>query len=153
MDLFDSSPESHRHIVQTSSPTKHNTSKDKKTLLLAEDDHDLLLVMEYTLSSMGYLVVACADAQLALAAFRTQAFNALVTDFEMPGKTGLELARELTSFQPDLPVLVITGSTLSDEVQQELVDRQWVYMSKPSNLNVVEAVLNKLVRVQHPLAA
>ena len=153
MNLLESNPLGHHQVLQTSSHPKHDPRQNEKTLLLAEDDHDLRLVMERTLSSMGYLVVACANAQLASAAFHTQAFDVLVTDFEMPGKTGLELARELTNFQPGLPVLIITGSMLSANVLQELIDRRWVYLSKPSNPVVVESLLKRLVTVEHSLAA
>jgi CheY-like chemotaxis protein len=40
----------------------------------------------------------------------------------MPGRTGLELARELTAIKPMLPVVVITGSVLSSELLEELQD-------------------------------
>ena len=85
-----------------------------KTILLAEDDDDLRWVMECTFTTMGYQVIACADAQLASAVFRSQpAIDILLTDFQMPGQSGMELARELTAVCPSLPVIIITGSTLS----------------------------------------
>jgi DNA-binding NtrC family response regulator len=138
---------------RTSIDVNHEAICHQKTLLLAEDDETLRLIMECSLSAMGYLVVACADASRASAAFRANAIDVLLTDFEMPGKTGLELARELTAIQPSLPVMVITGSMLSSEILQELQDRQWVYMSKPSNLSVVESILEKLIHVHDSLAA
>jgi DNA-binding NtrC family response regulator len=131
----------------------HEAVTYQKALLLAEDDDDLRLIMEYSLSAMGYLVVPCADASLASAAFRTNAIDVLLADFEMPGRTGLELARELTAVQPMLPVMVITGSVLSSELLQELQHRQWVYLRKPSDLSVVKSILEKLIHVQDSSAA
>ena len=150
LELISQGPD---HVLQTSFHPKHAMSPDQKTILLAEDDDDLRLVMECSLSSMGYLVVACANAHLASAAFHTHAIDVLVTGFEMPGKSGMELARELTATQPSLPVMVITGSMPSAEMLREMIERQWIYMSKPSNLSVVERVLKKLVTADFSLAA
>ena len=102
---------------------------------------------------MGYVVLACADAHLASAAFRAHVVDVLLTDFEMPGKTGLELARELTGLQPKLPVMVITGSLLSAEMLQEIQDRKWIYMRKPSNISAVESTLANLTVNHNQLAA
>lgn len=153
MNLLEMTPQGHDQMLQTNFFAKHVTAKAQKTVLLAEDNDDLRLLMECCLATMGYLVVSCADAYRATEAFHAHMIDVLVTDYDMPGKTGLELARELTILQPFLPVMVITGSLLSTEMMQELQDRRWIYMSKPSNLAVVESVLKKLVAVDHPLAA
>jgi DNA-binding NtrC family response regulator len=125
----------------------------RKTLLLAEDEEDLRLVMECSLAAMGYVVVACADAHLASAAFHAYAIDVLLTDYDMPGKTGLELARELTGLQPELPVIVLTGSMLPAEMLQEIQDRQWIYMRKPSDIAAVKFTLANLTDGRQSLAA
>jgi DNA-binding NtrC family response regulator len=125
----------------------------RKTLLLAEDDEDLRMIMECCLSAMGYVVLSCADAYLASAAFHAHTIDALLTDYQMPGKTGLELARELTGLQPKLPVVVITGSLLSTEILQEIQDRHWIYLRKPSNMSVIESTLAHLINGRQSLAA
>ena len=117
-----------------------------KTILLAEDDDDLRFVMECTLTAMGYQVIACADAQLAYFAFHSQSvIDVLLTDFQMPGKSGIELARELTGTHPSLPVMIITGSILSAETVQEIQNRNWIYVSKPCHMPSLEATLKKLL--------
>lgn len=124
-----------------------------KTILLAEDDDDLRYVMECCLRSMGYVVVPCADAQLASTAFRSQpAIDVLLTDFDMPGKSGIELARELTALRPALPVVMVTGSLLSSDTMQELHDRRWTYVSKPCRLSALESILGELLVTERPAA-
>ena len=117
-----------------------------RTILLAEDDDFLRSVMEYSLVTMGYTVVACADAQIALAEFRVhRGVELLLTDFNMPGMSGMELAREVTVSQPTLPVLLLTGSILSADDIQELVSRGWTYVSKPCNMTLLENTLHRLI--------
>lgn len=136
------------------SETERKVFRAPKTILLAEDNDDLRYVMECSLSSMGYLVVACADAHLASTAFHSHpAIDLLLTDFEMPSKTGIELARELTAVCPALPVMIITGSLLPAATMQEMDDRRWVYVSKPCRLSTLEASLQEILTVALPAAA
>ncbi len=125
---------------------KKEVCRPAKTVLLAEDNDDLREVMQCTLTAMGYRVVACADAQLASIAFRSQAVDVLLTDYEMPGRSGVELARELTALCPLLPVMIITGSSLSSETFRELDDRNWIYVSKPCRMPALESTLEQMLR-------
>jgi PAS domain S-box-containing protein len=65
------------------------------------------------LARLGYRPVVFQSASAALAAFRRDpgAFAVLVTDYTMPGLTGLELIREVLALRADLPVLLVSGST------------------------------------------
>lgn len=133
---------------------RREISQVLKTILLAEDDEDLRYVMECSLRTMGYDVVACADAQLASTAFHTHpAIDILLTDFDMPGKSGLELARELTALCPALPVMILTGSVLAAATMQEIRDRRWTYVSKPCYLSALESNLQTMLMVELPAAA
>jgi DNA-binding response OmpR family regulator len=114
-------------------------------VLFAEDDNDLRMIMECSLTAMGYVVVPCANAHLAVAAFQMHdRIDLLLTDLEMPGMSGLELARELTSQQASLPVLLVTGSILSIDTVKELITRGWFYMSKPCDMNALKGTLHRL---------
>ena len=107
--------------------------------------------MECTLTVMGYRVVACADAKRASRAFSShQSIDLLLTDFEMPDQSGIELARELTALCPLLPVMIITGSVLSATNMQEIHRRHWVYVSKPCQLSSLETTMKHLLRIESP---
>lgn len=135
------------------SETERKVFRILRTVLLAEDDDDLRYVMECSLKAMGYLVVACADAEIASAAFRSHpAIDILLTDVEMPGRSGIELARELTALRPALPVIVITGSLLSTGTMQEICDRRWNYFGKPCRLSVLESTMKALLMSEQSLS-
>lgn len=125
-----------------------------KTVLLAEDNDGLRYVMECGLRAMGYVVVACADAQLASTAFHSHpAIDILLTDFNMPRKSGIELARELTALCPALPVMILTGSLLSAATMQEIHDRRWTYVSKPYCFPALESTLKEILIDERPAVA
>ena len=138
-------------------PTKHDwpeqeAFRTRKTILVAEDDPDLRYVMMCSLHAMGYSVVTAGDAFLASTAFKTHGgIDLLLTDFDMPGRTGMELARELTGLRPTLPVLIITGSILQAETLTEINTRHWTYVSKPCHLLALDLALQRELKVaSHP---
>lgn len=154
MHLVEATPGAPRWSSSVPAKSEHLVPRAVKTVLLAEDNDDLRYVMECSLQAMGYAVIACADGQLALSAFHSHAtVDVLLTDFEMPRKSGLELARELTSLRPSLPVMMITGSILPVAITQELTNRRWTYLSKPCHLSHLESVLESVLRSESNVAA
>jgi two-component system, cell cycle sensor histidine kinase and response regulator CckA len=83
----------------------------RETVLLVEDEPRVRAVLKRVLVGAGYEVLEAAnadDASLLHDRFGGT-IHALVTDVVMPGKTGLELARHLTSMRPALKVLYMSG--------------------------------------------
>jgi len=94
-------------------------------LLLVDDDYAVRRLMYAVLESGGYDVLAAGSGPEGLAIFRRSAYpvDVLVTDFNMPGMTGLELARACWQFHPDMVVLFISGRDPDHELQSELKPR------------------------------
>ena len=66
---------------------------------------------------MHVVAVATASAALKALAATAAAFDLIVTDFNMPGSSGLDLASEVARLYPGLPV-VITSGYVSDELSR-----------------------------------
>jgi CheY-like chemotaxis protein len=81
-----------------------------KRILLVDDDADALRVTETFLRKAGVHVTIAADGDAALAQLSAgERFDGLVTDYAMPGLSGLALIELAQEIIPGLPVLVITG--------------------------------------------
>lgn len=83
-------------------------------VLFVEDDASLLETVPRVLAKMGYRVAAESGAAGALATLArdgggAEGFDVVVTDFDMPGKNGFDLARALADLAPALPVVVVSG--------------------------------------------
>jgi PAS domain S-box-containing protein len=89
-------------------------------VLCVDDDPAMVLVMEGLLRRAGYRVTAFDEAPAALAAVvdDADAFDLVVTDYNMPGMTGMAFTRALARVAPRLPV-VITSGFISDEMRQQ----------------------------------
>jgi len=80
-------------------------------ILLVDDEEVLVSLNTLILETLGYQVVGATGSRQALELFRDrpEEFDLVVTDQTMPGMTGEQLARELLSLRPGLPVLLCTG--------------------------------------------
>jgi CheY-like chemotaxis protein len=82
-----------------------------RRILYVDDDEAIVFLMTRSLERQGYRVRAYTDPHDALAAVRAQPaeFDLVVTDYNMPGMSGLDLARALREVRADLPVALASG--------------------------------------------
>ena len=82
-----------------------------ETVLLVEDDEGLRLLARLALEPYGYTVLAAADGDQALEIGRQHLgpIHILVTDIQVPGMRGPELAERICSLRPGIKVLFTTG--------------------------------------------
>ncbi|HJV33641.1 response regulator [Geomonas sp.] len=84
------------------------------SILLVDDDLHSLRILSMMLESRGYRVRAVSDGTQALEMMKLDRFGMLITDFEMPRMSGVELAIEVRAQHPDMQVVMVTGSNLQD---------------------------------------
>ena len=82
-------------------------------ILVVDDDHDLLKLVQTVLSRAGHTLTLATDGEEALAATETQRFDLAVLDVMMPAMDGYELTRRLRANERtrDLAILVLTART------------------------------------------
>jgi PAS domain S-box-containing protein len=89
-------------------------------VLYLDDDEALVSLVSRMLERQGYRVSGHTLAQAALDAVRADpgGFDLVLSDYNMPVMSGLDVARELSRIRPDLPVAVISGY-ITDELREE----------------------------------
>jgi CheY-like chemotaxis protein len=85
---------------------------NRPTLLCVDDDPGIRELYETMLGTYGYEVLVAEGGLQALNLFRSRKkeIDAVISDYEMPGMNGAQLAAELKRYDPDIPVIVISGS-------------------------------------------
>jgi PAS domain S-box-containing protein len=80
-------------------------------ILYVDDDSALVFLVERLLQSQGYDVTGVKSSDDALHIIRNDpyAFDLVVTDYNMPGSSGLEVIKALSIMRPDLPVILTSG--------------------------------------------
>jgi len=103
------------------------------TVLVVDDQEILMLLMCKTLEGDGFRVLWANNGQDALTLCRgaEPPVDLLVTDYRMPGMTGLELARECCAYNHELSVLYISGSSPGDDLRANLAAENCAFLAKP----------------------
>lgn len=101
-------------------------------LLLVEDQTDVRRGLREALSLLGYRVVAAATAEEALEMPAEPAFDLLLTDTILPGRSGCELMGELSARWPRMGVVIMSGDGPSGP--PEPAKSPCRYLDKPFNL-------------------
>ena len=83
----------------------------RATILLVEDEELLRAGVQEVLEIQGYKVIAAADGQQALACLAAETVDLIITDLVMPKMDGVDFVKQLREIKPDLPVIVVSGST------------------------------------------
>lgn len=119
--------------------------------LVVEDDEELVRLMTSFLRDQGYEVVAATDGVVARTHLFSMGFDVAVVDVGIPRLSGLELLREARRAQPDLPVVVISGSPEHQVAAFDLGAE--AFLLKPVRPEVVLAVLERAMRFARLLAS
>ncbi len=83
---------------------------NKKSILLVDDEVDILEPLAFNLETCGYEVVTAESGNNAFEAFQKRKFDAIITDIKMPNGNGIELLKNVKSVKPLCPVVsFITG--------------------------------------------
>jgi PAS domain S-box-containing protein len=107
--------------------------KGHETILLVEDEPDLRELTQMVLSERGYTVIGASSPAEAerLAGNNGAEIHLLLTDVVMPGISGRELAKRLTSRFPNLRVMYMSGYTYNVIAQDGTLEEGISFLQKP----------------------
>lgn len=112
-------------------------------LLLVEDDATLRRVLARELATAGFAVEALPAAEGAAEALRREQPPVALIDLRLPGKSGLELLRELRELDPNLQAVMLTGHGGVPEAVEAMRLGAYDFLTKPTRLEVLEQVLRR----------
>jgi len=116
-------------------------------ILYVDDDEALVLLAQRLWEKNGYRVSGFTDPYQALDALRAQptTYDLLVTDYNMPGYSGLDVLREALSIRADLPVALTSGYVTSDIEQVALAAGARALIHKPDSMQKLCATLGRVI--------
>ena len=118
------------------------------SILYLDDDSSVLLLVKRLLERQGHKVTSFVDPREAIAALQNapEAFNLVITDYNMPGMQGLDVAREIRRIRPNMPVAVTSG--FIDEELRAGAERNGVseLVAKPFAIQELYAVVQRMAQ-------
>lgn len=123
-------------------------SSKKRRILIADDEPDILELLDYNLRKEGYEVKTAPDGNTALATARQFRPHLVILDVMMPGKNGVEVCEIMRAQNEFRDTLIIFLTALNDEATQikGLTTGADDYISKPISPNVLVMKVGALLR-------
>lgn len=120
-------------------------------ILLVEDSDEVSCITVEYLHELKHSVSAVSDAEQALSRLKEEPFDALMTDVRLPGMSGLDLARTVSSDYPNLPVVISSGygSLQVEYLQGEKRLENVLMLPKPYDLDALEETLKSAAALAH----
>ncbi|HMX36963.1 MAG TPA: response regulator transcription factor, partial [Ferruginibacter sp.] len=125
-----------------------STSNTVKKILIADDEPDILEIIQYNLKNEGYEVAAAKNGNDALELAKRFNPDLIILDIMMPGKTGIEVCNLLRMQPAFSKTLIIFLTALSDETTEikGLETGADDYLTKPISPKVLVSKVNALFR-------
>ena len=122
------------------------TNRRQRHVMYVDDDEALVFLVRRLLRRRGYEVSGFTDPHEATDALRAapERYDLLVTDYNMPGYSGLELVRAARAIRPDLPVALASGYVTPDIEQAALAEGARALIHKPNDVAELCATVDRL---------
>ncbi|MDA8328375.1 MAG: sigma-54 dependent transcriptional regulator [Betaproteobacteria bacterium] len=111
------------------------------TVLVVDDEADILELLEITLLRMGLDVVKAGNVSVALAKLAQRHFDLCLTDMRLPDGEGLEVVRYIQTERPTVPVAVMTAHGNTDNAVSALKAGAFDYLNKPVTLEQLRTLV------------
>ena len=125
-----------------------------RTILVVDDENDILITMKKVLQSEGYSVSTAMNADEALSLLDSSTVDLIITDIRMPGTDGIQLAKMVKEKDRTVQVIIMTGQSKVENPEKLVVPLDSVgLLRKPFNdidqlFNLVELAMDK--RIANP---
>ena len=124
-----------------------------RTILIVDDDAEMRALLVEVLGHEGYIVTEAADGAEALIRLRSECFDGIIIDKNMPGLSGLDLLPGLRMICPETPIILITAFGDASTYVEALEKGAFEYIFKPFPLEDLLRVLRRAVPVKNQRTA
>jgi DNA-binding response OmpR family regulator len=120
---------------------------DQKKVLVADDEPNILISLEYLMKREGHHVIVARDGNQALDAIKREKPDLVLLDVMMPGKTGFEVAQAVRADETlaGVKILMLTAKGRDTDVAQGLGVGADAYMTKPFATQALAAKVREML--------
>jgi DNA-binding NtrC family response regulator len=129
------------------------SSQNRSRILLVNHEDRIHNPIYTPLENEGYEVLTARTGADGIAIFRQSIYpiRLLITDFNTPTASGLELVRECTRLDRDLSVLYISGAEPNDDLRRDILGRKRGFLLKPFDENDLRRKVTELLLTETTL--
>ncbi len=105
------------------------------TILIIDDEKAIRKTLSEILSYEGYKIEEASDGEEGLRKFRDKTFDVVLCDIKMPKLDGIEFLDKVREYNPDVPVIMISGHGTIETAVEAVKKGAYDYIAKPPDLN------------------
>jgi signal transduction histidine kinase len=115
-------------------------------ILVCEDNELNQIIIRKLLENKGFSVDLAANGLEGVAKARQAAYDAILMDVRMPILDGLEAARQIRTFQTDLPIIALSANAYAEDIKKSLAAGMNAHLAKPISPHLLFEALFKLIK-------
>jgi len=117
-----------------------------KTILIVDDEEDILDLLDYTLQSTGYDTITCIDTVNIRDILDEETISLILMDRNLPGVEGSLFIEKIRAEGYNQPVIYVSAKDLSDDIVEGFERGGDDYITKPFNIEELKARVGALIR-------
>lgn len=117
------------------------------TLLVIDDEPNIVFSIKETLSSSQISVISAATARDGIELVRTRRPDAAIIDVRLPDQTGLEAYDKIRQIDPRMPVIMMTAFAKTDTAIEAMCRGAYEYLVKPVDFRRLKQVVHKALEL------
>ncbi len=124
---------------------------DRPRILVVDDERSMREFLEIFFRREGYDVVTCEGVESALVAVEADDYDVVISDIQMPERSGLEVLGTVREASPETPVIMITAFGTTESAIAAMKQGAHDYITKPFKVDEIRVVVEKALE-KHSLA-
>ena len=112
-----------------------------KKILIIDDDKTFRIILKETLIKEGYFMLEANSGEKGLELVKSEHPDLVITDFQMPGMTGLDVLQSIIKMKTGIPVIMITGFSDTENIIKAIQMGAFDYLEKPVNPSVLKSAI------------
>ena len=121
----------------------------KFTILVIDDEKNIRTGLQAALELDGYEVLLAEDGTTGLSLALNNEVDLVITDLRMPGVSGEDVLRRITTETPGIPVIVLTGHGTVENAVEAMRSGAYDFLTKPLDRERLEEALARQAAAAH----
>jgi DNA-binding response OmpR family regulator len=117
-----------------------------KTVLIVEDEEDILDLVEYTLGKIGYETIGCLDTTNVKSILDEETIDLIIMDRNLPGIEGSVFIKSIRQMGYNEPVIYLSAKDSSEHILEGFDRGGDDYITKPFNLDELKARVQAVIK-------
>jgi len=133
--------------IQKEKTSSKEILKGNETILIIDDEEEILKVTAEMLKSLGYKVIIANDGKEAIEIYQKNKkdIQLVILDIIMPGMNGKEVYETLRTIDPKIKVIISSGYSFNNQINEILKQKCAAFIQKPFSLKELSQIIRKVL--------